>query len=165
MSTSESSAYRHDARWDAFEPVREAIEEAMDVPGLSPEGRADLAAMHHVAASWCGARSIVIPLELTPGDTRPPTWAEMQASTSYQASERSRAPGGLEELFPHGWPGRLLPALRGLLAAGVGTIDELLDLMGDEDRVLAIRGIGPTRRVALLHALHDHVTANRQEAR
>jgi hypothetical protein len=58
MTYDESFALSPFAWRDAWEPVLEAIEEAMDVPGLKPEDRAALSALHDEAAAHTSRRAI-----------------------------------------------------------------------------------------------------------
>lgn len=125
----------------------------LDTGIIDDETRRDLEHLYRMCSTFAATTNLVTI----------PTAAEQHLAQALAANERSSQAGGLRELFPNGeWPSRLMPALRGLLNAGVGTVDELLDLMGDDDRILSIRGIGVGRRVALLHAMHDYVTTNGQ---
>jgi hypothetical protein len=71
MQYGESTALDPFARWGAWPPVLDAIEAAMDTPGLPPDERAALADLHNQACVWVGER----PVEVAPLPPPPDVFA------------------------------------------------------------------------------------------
>jgi hypothetical protein len=113
------------AESEAWGVVLDAIEEAMDVEGLSPFDRGRLAMFHEVAAWYVGA-----------GLVMPDDWSACRYTGEFAAV----GPGGVLELEAFGST---------LWRAGFGRIADVA-AASDED-LLAIRGVGP-KRLPLIRA-------------
>lgn len=129
--------YAHNHAWG---PVLEAIEQAMDVPGLPPGDRAQLAGLYELAQPFAG-REVITTANLDRG--RVAQQGTLQAA---------RGPGGIFELRE-----RLAPAHKGmifpLVCAGYGTIDDIR--AATDSQLLWVNRVGPVGLRALREAIES----------
>jgi RNA polymerase alpha subunit len=141
------------ARWRAFEPILDAIEEAFDVDGLSATERNALSALYNLVAPILGERPLYVPTEwrLERGIDRQ-IMRQIEQDVDYETrrtADRSlvNGPDGIAQL------GLSARVINPLVGAGVRTVAELRALMADEERLRFVHNIGAGRIAQIREAL------------
>jgi hypothetical protein len=147
----ESNALDPYAWRNAWEPVLEAIEEAMDVSGLSPEDRAALATLHDSAAVHTSRRRIN-PSDFTPRRVNAAVIPHGYGSRPWEDQEALLA--SADSIKQLDLPPRYLNPL---LRYGLCTVSELVELMArGECELMVIPRIGYSARLAIRAAVEKY---------